>query len=324
VPPPPGVIGSLRTGFDAVAGHIGLIFAPLALDLLLWLGPRLSIRTLMQPVLDEMSRLTPTAGITANDMAGVLEMYSGFVARFNLLAVLRTLPVGITSLMSGLLPEFSPLGAPSVVQIERVGQLVGLFLVFTVLGWMLGGLFYQRVAALVMPKSASGTIPSPGRAVTQTVLHSLIWIVLLWSIGLPGLFIVFLGFSINMVLGQGLLLFAAFVALWLFVPLFITPHGIFVRKQNAFTSFLGGFRLTRLSLPSSSLFVLSVILVGAGLNMLWSVPAEDSWIALVGILGHAFITTALLASSFVYYQDMSVWLQAVIEQLRSEFPAQKA
>jgi hypothetical protein len=140
----------------------------------------------------------------------------------------------------------------------------------------------------------------------------------------PALFIIYVSFAINAVLGQGLLLFLGFAALWLLVPLFFSPHGIYVRKQNAFASFLGGFQLTRLTLPSSSMFVLVVFLVGFGLNLLWAVPAEDSWLALVGVLGHAFITTALLAASFIYFQEMSTWLQTVLERLRSGLPAQNA
>jgi hypothetical protein len=72
------------------------------------------------------------------------------------------------------------------------------------------------------------------------------------------------------------------------------------------------------------MFVLVVFLVGFGLNLLWAVPAEESWLALVGVLGHAFITTALLAASFIYYQAMSTWLQAVLERLRSSLPSQRA
>jgi hypothetical protein len=72
------------------------------------------------------------------------------------------------------------------------------------------------------------------------------------------------------------------------------------------------------------LFVLTVFLIGVGLNFLWSIPASDSWLALVGILGHAFITTALLASSFVYYHDMTVWLQTVLERMRARIPTQQA
>ena len=48
----------------------------------------------------------------------------------------------------------------------------------------------------------------------------------------------------------------------------------------------------------------------------WSAPKSDSWLALVGFAGHAFITTALLAASFVYYRDMSDWLQTVYERLQ--------
>jgi hypothetical protein len=46
---------------------------------------------------------------------------------------------------------------------------------------------------------------------------------------------------------------------------------------------------------------------------------------LVGIGGHAFITTALLAASFVFYRDMNVWLQKVFEELqqKASVPARK-
>jgi hypothetical protein len=45
---------------------------------------------------------------------------------------------------------------------------------------------------------------------------------------------------------------------------------------------------------------------------------------LFGIFGHSFVTTALLAASFIYYRDMSVWLQSVIEKLRPNSAVKKA
>jgi hypothetical protein len=60
------------------------------------------------------------------------------------------------------------------------------------------------------------------------------------------------------------------------------------------------------------------------LNYLWTIPANDSWLTLVGILGHAFIMTALLASSFVYYRDTAAWLQSVMERLRATTPTTQA
>ena len=313
-------MGSLRAGFDAIAAHVGLIFVPLGLDLLLWLGPRVSISRLMQPVLDEMARLAPTTGFAQADIDAMLDMYRQLLGRLNLVAALRTLPIGISSLMSGRMPGQSPLGAVFTLQVDSVPQLLGLFLALTLIGWMLGGLYFHWVAELVVSRAPGQVAPTASRAILQTILYSLIWAVLIWSVALPAMFVVYLAFAINALLGQGLVLFMGFVSLWLLVPLFFSPHGIYLRQQNAFASFLGAFTLTRFTLPSSSLFVLAVFLVGVGLNLLWAVPAEDTWIALVGILGHAFITTGLLAASFIYYQDMSVWVQTVLAHLRAGVP----
>jgi hypothetical protein len=96
-----------------------------------------------------------------------------------------------------------------------------------------------------------------------------------------------------------------FVSFWLVVPLFFTAHGIFVRQQNAFYSIFTSLRMARFALPTSGLFVLAWLVLSIGLNYLWSVPPANSWMTLVGIGGHAFITTALLAASFVYYRDMN-------------------
>jgi hypothetical protein len=65
------------------------------------------------------------------------------------------------------------------------------------------------------------------------------------------------------------------------------------------------------------MFVLTVLLLTVGLNYLWSIPPEESWMAVVGIIGHAFVATALLAASFIYYRDMNVWLQTVWERMKN-------
>ena len=50
--------------------------------------------------------------------------------------------------------------------------------------------------------------------------------------------------------------------------------------------------------------LIAIILgLSAGLNFLWSLPDADSWMLLVGVAGHALVTSGLLAATFVYYQD---------------------
>ena len=320
LPPPPGIIGSLKAGFDTITAHITAITFPLALDLLLWLGPHLSMNQLIQPVLAEFKSFASNSGISAGDIKNATDMYTQFFQQFNLLGILRTFPIGVPSLMSGEMPLRSPLGAPETWQINSLEQLLGLFFLITICGWIFGGLYFRWIALLIVSDATAAT----GRAISQTILYSFLWFLLAWMIGVPIGLLLYILFAINSLLGEGALLVLAFLSMWLIVPIFFSSFGIYLRRQNVFMSFLSSFQLTRFALPASSLFVLTMFLIGAGLNFLWAIPANDSWLTLVGILGHAFIMTALLASSFVYYRDTTAWLQTVFEKLRSPTPTQQA
>ena len=162
-------------------------------------------------------------------------------------------------------------------------------------------------------------------AIFQTVILSVLWFIGLIMLLIPVMLVLTLLTFLSPALASGAFFVLLILSFWLIVPLFFTPHGIFVRKQNAFYSIFTSLRMARFTLPTSGLFVLSVILLTTGLNYLWSVPPDDSWMLLVGIAGHAFITTALLAASFVYYRDMNTWLQTILEKLQQKqtFPAQR-
>jgi hypothetical protein len=320
LPPPPGVIGSLRAGFDAVSGHVKLILFPLALDLWLWLGPRLSVDPLLSPYLQfgfEQARNRLASPADIQRIAGLQASFMEALERFNLLSLLGklfTFPIGVSSLLVGIMPVATPYGEQRVMQISSLPGLVGLMLLFIPIGWVAGGLYFRWVSGATLGREEAGI--SSGRAIIQTFILSVIW-----CIGL--MIAMVLGFLVPTLLGlisQTLANGAAFVVLmlvfWLIVPLFFTPHGIFVRRQNAFNSILSSLRMARFTLPTSGMFVLSAFLLYRGLNYLWSVPSNDSWMLLVGIAGHAFITTALLAASFVYYRDMNAWLQTFFEQVK--------
>jgi hypothetical protein len=324
LPPPPGIFGSLRTGFDAIAAHVTVILVPLALDLLLWLGPRLSMDRFVQPGLRQFGSLATTAGLKPEDVQNTLDMSAKFFQAFNLLGILRTFPVGIFSLMSGVMPTQTPWGAPAVLEVTSAYELLAWGFLLTLMGWILGGLYFLWVSALAIPVGSPDERPPVGRVVVQTVLYAFIWSVFFWVVGLPVMLLLDALFMINAVLGEGVLLLLGFVSIWLVVPVFFSPHGIYARKQNALNSILSGFQMTRFTLPTSSLFVLTIFLLGVGLNFLWSKPTNDSWLVLVGIFGHAFITTALLASSFVYYHNMTTWLQIALARLRAGLPGQQA
>jgi len=316
LPPPPGVIGSLKAGFDAVSTHLTAILLPLGLDLLLWLGPRLSVKEYYQSILPQVTESWQALGFSAAQIQSAVDGYKAQVGQLdslNLLALLRTFPIGITSLLSGPAPALTPWGQPQVLQIGPLQNIFFLFIVVVLLGWIGGAIYFRWVASLVVPDGFS----IQGRALWQSLGLSILAAGALLVIGLPIFLIVYVLNVISPVIGQGVLLFLGFLSMWLVVPLFFAGHGIFMRSQNALASILSGVRMARFSLPNSSLFVLSVLFISIGLNYVWNIPEPDSWMLLVGIIGHAFITTALLAASFIYYRDMTTWLQTVFERLQS-------
>jgi hypothetical protein len=292
----------------------------LVVDVLLWLGPRLSVGKWYEALFNSSLSLLRQNGFPAQELAMYTEnapLIVGYFDRLNWLVWLRTLPIGIPALMLGVpesVPVQTPVGLQAVIQLPSFLLVLGTFLLLTFIGWLGGGLYFRIVAgASLGEKEASIGIM---RAFVQTTLLSIIWLIGSVILFTPILLLVMFLTAINALLAQAVFFIILFFLFWLVVPLFFMPHGIFVRRQNAFLSMLSSLRMSRFTLPTSSMFVLSVFLLSRGLSYLWLVPSSDSWLMLIGIAGHAFISTALLSASFVYYRDMSHWLQTVYERFQ--------
>ena len=330
LPPPPGVIGSLKAGFDVVSSHVILILMPLVIDLVLWLGPRLGVSNILGPfyrMAFNQLRIRMAGPEEVEQLAVFQELLIEGLQRFNLVSLiarLQTFPIGISSLLARSMPPDTPLGIENISQVNTPLSLIGMMLVLILIGWVAGGLYFRWVSGTILGwRDAVISVP---RAIVQTLLLSVVWFLLLIILSIPVMLLLTVLTFINPLLASIALFGMLLVSFWLIVPLFFIPHGIFVRRQNAFYSIFTSFRMARFTLPTSAMFVFSTFILSTGLNYLWSVPAGDSWMTLIGIAGHAFITTALLAASFVYYRDMNTWLQIVIEKLqqKNKTPAQQA
>jgi len=320
LPPPPGVITSLQAGYNVVSSRVALIALPVLLDVFLWLGPRLSVGKWYSAVLADSINFLRQNGFPTQDLAVYTKnvpIMVDLMEKLNWLGWIRTLPIGIPTLMLDLpneIPVQTPLGFQGVIQLPSFIVVVSLILLLTFAGWLGGGLYFRIVAGASLGEAEAGI--GRVRAITQTSLLSVIWGIGSVIVILPLFLILAVLAAITPLLSQVAFFIILFFTFWLVVPLFFTPHGIFVRKQNAIISIMSSLRMSRFTLPTSSMFVLSVFLLSRGLGYLWKVPTSDSWLMLVGIAGHAFISTTLLAASFVYYRDMSDWLQNVYERFQ--------
>ncbi|MGD0611459.1 MAG: hypothetical protein ABSB41_08065 [Anaerolineales bacterium] len=315
IPPPPGLIHSLASGFNAVATHILVIALPVLLDLFLWLGPHLRLKQLLQPFVDRLPDLLASP-LVANmpDPQTVVQAWTDFISRFNLFGILHTFPIGVSTLMSLQMPIQTPLGTPPDLEVGSIFSLVATGLSLIILGWLVGGLYYLWVSTVTLNLDARSLWQSLG----QTFLLSVIWTALLFIFGLPAFVLFSIMAVISPIVAEVALFIFAVLALWLVMPIFFSPHGIFTYQQNAFHAILNSLRMVRFTLPNTGLFLLAFLLIGQGFDFLWRTPADNSWLTLVGIAGHAFISTALLAASFIYYRDMNAWLKLVFERLKAQ------
>lgn len=314
LPPPPGLISSISRGFDAVANHFPVILPPLLLDLFLWLGPRLRLSTLLQVMMD-MSAGIAFPALPANpDPETGRQALQEFVAGFNLFTILRTFPVGSSSLLSFQIPLQSPLGQTAILEAGSFPAFLGWTFLLIFVGWIVGALYYYWVAGIAIQLEKR----SLGKSVIQAVFLSAIWAGLLVIVGLPIFTLLGVLLLISPEIAQVALFIGSMAMVWLLMPVFFSAHGIFTFQLDALRAILNSLRMVRFTLPNIALFLLTFVVIQQGLNFLWTTPAQDSWWLLVGIGGHAFVSTALLAASFIYYRDINGWLKVVFEQLQKQ------
>jgi hypothetical protein len=315
LPPPPSLMASLLAGFDAITRSVGLILFPVALDILLWLGPHLNIGRVVDEYWRQMAAFSGsgTAG-SAEFLQSNQELWNYFGENMNLFALLRAYPVGITSLMASRLPASIPGGgAPNTLYLSSVWEIVVLSLTITVIGLTIGSLYFQGVSEAALSKKVNwpAVLKRWPRATVQVFLLALVWLVLFIAVSIPASCIISALVITSPALSRiALLLFLAGL-MWLIFPLLLSAHGIFVYGNTVLLSLKKSLTLTRMTLPSTGMLFLAALTISQGLDILWRIPSESSWFTLVGIFGHAFVTTGLLSATFIYYRNADRWVQRV-------------
>jgi len=311
MPAPPSLIKSLKAGFDAISNHIALAIFPILLDILLWLGPQLHVMGALTPILKQVSS-------SGNEQNLMFEFLNSGLERVNLFSILRTFPIGVPSLMVDNAPLQNPIGSAMIWEASSLAAVFLTWLAFTLGGLAVGTIFFSLIAQIslsdqINPKLILNKWPWH---FLQVTLLSLAWLVLLLIVSIPFSCI----FTILLLSGVGIgqvsliaMVLMGGLLIWMLIPLAFSPHGIFVYDQNAWLSIRRSLRLTRLTFWITGFFLIAVILLSAGLDMLWRIPEPSSWLTLIGIAGHAFVATSLIASSFFYYRDANRWVDYLIQ-----------
>jgi hypothetical protein len=355
--PPIGVLAAITAGFDAVTARLDLILPPLVLEVMLWLGPHLSVQALWQDALEALPTPPGTESTVAQNLEALRTALSGYAATFNLFSTLSAAPSwnsAVLSLLSMLQfdPEwlqreqnsvlgFSPLGLPSLLagrsptmhpggeallwQVNDPFTYILLWVAFILLSlflgaWYLGGIAQQvREARSDVRQRLTQVWGDWARLTALSVLALVVTLVLGLPLAvvalaagalLPGLF--WLMASLGWTLWMWGLFYTGF-----------TVQGIILQRRNIFGAIWDSVRLVQANLPGSLSLFLLVSIISLGLGVIWNYPPDDSWYLLIGLAGHALISTALVAATFVFYQDRYRWMVEMQQALLARRAAQR-
>ncbi len=326
--PPQGIVASLVTGFEAINARLELILLPLGLDLFLWFGPHLSIGPLVPQVEAAMNSLVVAAGTdpaTQRNFQIIRTALEGYGATFNVFSFLSTAPLGLPSLLAGRGPIVTPLGSPSLWGVNSAPLYLLLWGVFVLAGLLLGALYLGSVAQQVRDKRLRWGVllrqvwGDWARLTALAVLGAGAILVL----GLPVLLLTGLLSLINPILGGLVWVIGLMVILWVLFYAGFALHGILLQRRGLLLALWDSARLVQINLPYAAGLFVVVVVINLGLGLVWNIPHDDSWLLLLGVGGHALISTALVAATFVFYQDRYRWWIEMRQTLMARAEAER-
>jgi hypothetical protein len=339
---PLGVIGSLAAGFEMIGQHLSLIALPVLLDLLLWLGPRVSIASLVKQFAAFMLSRPAPDPTTIRQVAQMAQLMEQFGERSNLLALLSALPLlTVPSLLAQHAPGVvSPLGEPQVLSTTSVLAVMAWAVVLVPIGLVLGFLYMNSLARWVhamrspdkqAPALSAAEGPALGANRRSTVerpelskadgakkafrvsdsmgkfIRVFLFTAGLLASGmmLAPLWMLLVGTIVATVPPLGMLAWSLSIGLGSYIVLhllFVVP-GVLVGGRGLLRAIWESILLIHTQFSSVVGLVLLVVVIYQGLGFVWSLPSGDSWLLLIGILGNGCIATGLTAALFVFYQE---------------------
>ena len=322
VPAQRGVIACLTGGFELLGRNLLSIALPVVLDVVLWLGPRVSIA----PILGRFTRaleMQPAADAQmAGQIAQATSVLNQLAKEFNLLSVLGTVPLlQVPSLLarrgSGV---GSPLGESRVFSLSSPFAVLPWWAGLLLAGLALGFLYLNEIAHQVeaatthtyypgresvgdAPSEASGSELSSVRKFARFFLFSLGLALAAFSVLSLWLIVVAMGSLIAQSLGILLWIaglgFASYAALHL---VFVIP-GLLLGNRRLLQAVGESILLSHMNLSSVVGLVVLAAVIYEGLAFAWSLPSSDSWALLIGIAGNAVVATGLTGAAFLFYRE---------------------
>ena len=304
-----GVIDCLSAGYRYLGWRLELILIPIVLDLLLWLGPRLNVAPLFEQFAASYRNLASADGVTP-DIAQMVSQLADSIRQMGEGSNLLNGLVSGTLLHVPSLPVVTANWLPHyTIDIVTVGEAAIWWLVFSLLGLLLGVIYLTLLARRLPIGSAAG---ASGGQVAMAVLRHwlqvigfvLIVLLALLLIYLPISFIVGLMMLVSPAVGSAAAALAGALTLVVFFYLYFVTAALIMDNVPLGVAIMRSLRLVRENFWATLGFILLSNLIGLGIALLLVQLANLAmWAGFVAIVINAYIGTGLSMALLVFYRS---------------------
>jgi hypothetical protein len=284
---------------------------PILVDLLLWLGPHVSLSPLVDPALNRATDVTRQVALGQRRGARNAEVAANLdqarlwllshVDDVNALGLVTAGPVAVPASVS------AP-ASGEMTFVTRWPQAAAILLAATVGSLLLGAWFYRGLALASI--GASGGPLNAGRAAPRLVVRLVGLLVALAGVavllGVPVLLLI--GFTALVsppVALLGIALFAAGLA-FAGLHLFFSVNALFVSNVGPLAAIQRSVAVVRRHLWASVALICLTWLILLGMGRVWEALASNlqpPYGVTLGILGNAYIASGLIAAGMIFYSE---------------------
>jgi len=303
------IIEALTAGFNTITRRLWLILIPAALDVYLWLGPKISIARLVRR-LDPLLTPEATMKLSESDAYNLAMSREAFIEmgeNFNLFSLLSNTFLGLPNLIVIGSSNLSPNQPTMEVANGWIG--LGLVVAFVLVSVVIACFYLVMIAQVVrdgkvnLENMSRRVLSVSGRIVALGIIMLLIMLVLILPISIFLTLVAFVsqGFAIMLLGAFSLMVFWGSIIVMVYLFYFIDD--LVINENGLLQSVWNSMIMVRRNLwPTLGIILLTNVL-GAGLMLIWQRLVFASWGMVIAILGNAFVGSGLVAAVMIFYMD---------------------
>jgi hypothetical protein len=299
---------------------------PLALDLGIWLGPKLSISRLSKQMLAVLPDMSVLGSQYQQSAQMVQQWFTALGESTNVLTLLSVRAWGLPGMTDSFASAGRQAGATQrVLEIQSWSALAGLVALFGLVSLLLSCLYLALVAqgARDEPPHVVHVLGVTWRCWLRLVALACVVVLAFGAVSVAVIMAASVLTVVSPQLGGIVLSLFTLVTLWFGVYasfiLFFGVRALVLDDVGILRAIWSGFNVAHRNMLSALVFVVLINLIQTGLMYIWRLLGGRDLGVLAGMLGNAFVSTGLVMASFVYYRDrFVVWQDAVAQAKAGE------